>query len=224
MSKINNIYINNKLKLSKTNENSAVSFSSNGDSSSHISSELASKECACATRATAMAQILTGNNFSYNTTLQEYTDALVKQGKVPDKDFYVENQKNSDSNFTNGSVYELNSNNQIAKETRFIRDNKCSGSWNEQVFYNTAHNFPYKSITYQDDGKVVITNVDLITKRAVDYYEYRADGSLEYHRDIKDNQGRHFAINGEITYFQIEDEHGHFNKPKYDDFGNLISE
>jgi len=187
--------------------------------------ELASKECAYATKATAMAQILTGNSLKYSTTPEEYSNDLIKQGKLPNKNFYVTPSEDEKGNGTYTKITELNSEGEKVKETVFVRDNKYSGSWNEQYFYNPKYcERPYKGIAYKKDGSVVMNNSNVATNKPTDSYSYRPDGSLEYYHDYKNDKGTHISKDGKITSYDLTDKDGNHVKREYDDSGNLIFE
>lgn len=185
--------------------------------------ELASKECAYATKATAMAQILTGNDFKYTTSPEEYVNKLIKQGKIPDKDFKVDNTLLNDGSPT-WSITEFNSEGKKVKKAHFCRYNNHLNSWNSLSYYNPKYDCPYKTIHYSQNGGVDLWNYDVINEKSNDAYFYRPDGSLEYYRDYKNDKGMHISKAGKKTEFSMRDKDGNFVKPCYDDDGNLISE
>lgn len=186
--------------------------------------ELASKECAYATRATAMAQVLTGSNLKYTTTPKEYTDGLIKQGKIPNKHFYVEEDTVYEEPCKVTRVVELNTDGERMKETVFCRDNKYSGSWVEQYFYNPKYGHEYKSVTYKKDGGVQINNSNAVTGRIIDANVYRPDGSLEYYENYETNEGVHLSKGRKETHYDLEDADGNNVKRGFDDYGNLLYE
>jgi len=186
--------------------------------------ELASKECAYATRATAMAQILTGSNLKYTTTPPEYVNALIKQGRIPDKHFYVTEAPMRDNLCKVTRVVELNSDGERIKETCFCRDNKYSGSWVEQTFYNPKYDHSYKSVTYNQDGGIAIHNYNVIADKIADAYVYRPDGSLEYHENYESNEGVHISKGKKVTNYDLKDAEGNNVKRGYDDYGKLLYE
>lgn len=186
--------------------------------------ELASKECAYATRATAMAQILTGNNLKYTTTPKEYVDGLIKQGKIPNKHFYIQDENMYEEPCKFASVVELNSDGERIKETCFCRDNKYSGSWVSQRFFNPKYDQEYKCVTYQKDGGISIQNYNTIGECLMDSYVYRADGSLEYYENYVTDEGVHLSKGRKETYYDLKDAEGNRVKRGYDDYGNLLYE
>lgn len=186
--------------------------------------ELASKECAYATKATAMAQVLTGSNLKFTTTPKEYTDGLIKQGKIPNKHFYVEEDTVYEEPCKVTRVMELNSDGERIKETCFCRDNKYSGSWTEQTFYNPKYGHSYKSITYKKDGGMYIHNYNAVTDRLMDLNVYRPDGSLEYYENYETNEGVHLSKGRKETHYDLKDADGNNVKRGYDDYGNLLYE
>lgn len=186
--------------------------------------ELASKECAYATRATAMAQILTGSNLKYTTTPKEYVDGLIKQGKIPNKHFYVQDDTVAEAPCKVTRVVELNSDGERMKETVFCRDNKYSGSWTEQYFYNPKYDHEYKSVTYEKDGGISLQNYDVLGGIIIDTHVYRADGSLEYYENYQTDKGVHLSKGRKETHYDLKDADGNNVKRGYDDYGNLLYE
>lgn len=214
----------NIYKASFKGENQSVVSSPDKRKEFKQQRELASKECAYATKATALAQVLTGNNLKYSTTPEDYIKDLIKQGKIQDKDFKIQKEDLGDSNCKFTSIKEFNKSGEIIKETDFCRDNKYSDSWNAQYFINAKYNCPYKGIFYHQDGSVEMSNYDVVQQAIVDSYAYRSDGSLEYYHDFKDNKGKHISKEGKVTKFDLEDEKGNLIKREFDDNGSLIFE
>lgn len=204
---ISNIY-SGKVKVSAITSfkgNSADPVSVPMDKAEELKqqNELASKECAYATKATAMAQILTGNDFKYSTTVEDYEKSLIKQGKIPNKHFFVESVDDINSG-TYTRVVERNSDGEKTKETTFCRDNKHSSSWNEQSFYSPKNKrCPYKSINYTKDGCVEMTNYNIAEEEAIDFYIYRPDGSLGYYHNYKNKKGMSISKDGKITKLDL---------------------
>lgn len=219
--------INSNLHIYKTSfKGEGSNVVSNPDKREELKQqrELASKECAYATRATALAQVLSENNLKYSTSPEEYTKYLIKQGKIQDKDFKIQKEDMNDSNCKFTSIKEFNKSGEIIKDTVFCRDNKYSGSWNAQYFINPKYNQPYKSIHYKKDGSIDMDNFDVGQACLVDSYTYRPDGSLEYYNDFKDKKGTHISKDGKVTKFDLEDEKGNLVKREFDDNGSLIFE
>lgn len=179
--------------------------------------ELMSKECAYATKATAMAQVLMGTKLKFTTTPDEYNAQLIKQGKIPNKDFYVQKDEIATS------FVELNSDGEKTKEVSFLKWSDGQ-SRVDCKFYNPKTQKEYKSVEYHQDGGVFITNGNPLSGRLTTSDKYRSDGSLEYHRDMDKMTDTHVSKGGKITTFSLENEKGEFVDKYFDDYGNQIYE
>lgn len=221
---LNTIYSNlGSYKIPFKGENNNLATPISRVEKIELQRELASKKCAYATKATAMAQILTGSNLKYSTTPQEYINSLIKQGKIPNKDFNSIVEPLGENNEEFAIITELNSAGKKIKETVFCRNNRYSGSWNEQHFLSPQNEHPYKTFSYMKDGSVNMSNYNVVKECVTDSYKYRPDGSLEYYSDFKDNNGMHISKNGKVTEFALEDKDGNIIRRKFDDDGNLLS-
>lgn len=158
--------------------------------------ELASKELAQATRATALAQIMMGSNLKYNSTAQEYVNQLIKKGKVPDKDFKVEkNEKYT-------SVVELNADGKKVKEVRLEhKDDRCGTAC---IFYNPENGVKYKAIAMSPDGKMHVSYDDTKTGEPLIDERYYTDGTLELNAIYKKLPEGQTGINGKYDIYGIE--------------------
>ena len=180
--------------------------------------EVMSKECAYATRATAMAQVLMGNNLKFTTTPDEYVAQLTKQGKIPDKHFYIVDSK------TSTGVVELNSDGEKTKEVTFFKGYDNLPPWVGCKFYNPKTQNEYKSIEYHQDGGVQISNGNPITGAPTNIQMYRPDGSLEYNRDIEKDSETHISKGGKLTTYKLHNEANDRIDRYFDDYGNKIYE
>lgn len=131
--------------------------------------EIASKECSYATRSMAMAQILVGSEIKPNMTQTDYINNLIKQGKIPDKHFYIKANDLGNKNI----VVELNSKGLRTKEVTFYENNEIGC-----IFYNPQTQKKYKAIQ-TSEGKLHISYDDPTTGDPVCDEIYRSDGSLE---------------------------------------------
>lgn len=195
-------------KVEKSNVSKPIDFVQNSEAPK--TKELASKEFAHATRATAMAQILVGSDLKPNITQREYVNKLIKQGLIPNKHFFIKNYDYGSGSY----IIEVNNDGEKIKEIRFgAEDNEggvaCS-------FYNPKTQQRYKAIETLN-GELHISINDPQTGEPLLDEKYRPDGSLEFCAVYKkcekldpsidyDNDGSYGKINGNyykisLTYF-----------------------
>lgn len=158
--------------------------------------ELASKELAQATKATAMAQIIMGSDLKYNSTAGEYINQLIKKGKVSGKDFIVEKK----DEFT--SVTELNADGKRIKEVRLEhKDNRCGTAC---IFYNPENGMKYKAVALNPYGEFAISFDDPKSGEPLVDEIYRSDGSLKYYDVYKKLPEGQTGINGKYDIYGLE--------------------
>lgn len=188
------IITNNSIeeKIEKSNASKPIGFGQNSEASKP--KELASKEAVQGTRAMVMAQILVGSDLKPNTTQKEYINRLIKQGKIPNKHFFIEKD---DCGYA-CHVIEVNSNGEKIKEVRFFDGGNIGCS-----FYNPKTQKRYKSLETLD-GKLHISYNDVITGEPLCDELYRPDGSLERNAFYKKTPKGETSINGEYQIYGIE--------------------
>jgi len=135
------------------------------------SAEVISKNYADATRAMAMAQILSGTHIKPNMTQKEYVEKLIKSGKIINKDFYVNGNVSGALNV----VFEVNEKGERVKEISFFDggDIGCK-------FYNPSTQKVYKSLETLD-GKLHVSYNQGETEEPLLDELYSQDGSLKSH-------------------------------------------
>ena len=191
-----NSNLNNYKVPFKGENNSAISNPLSSNKEQKQQKELASNECAQGTRATAMAQILIGTDIKPGTTQKEYIDKLIKQGKIPNKDFYIANKDFGSSSH----IIEVNNKGKRIKEVRFYDDGKIACN-----FINPKTQKTYKSIeTFEN--KLLVANNDPITEEPLLDEVYKTDGSLESNAFYKKTPNGETSVNGkyQITGVDIE--------------------
>lgn len=150
-----------------------------------IKPEIVSKEYADATKATAMAQIMSGVDLKAGMTYMDYVDKLMKQGKIPTKDFNVKTTE-AGLNY----VEELNQKGEKIKEVAFFEDGiGCK-------FYNPKNQKVYKTLE-SHNGKLYISNNNVDTGEPVLDELYNSDGSLESNAFYKKCEKGETSINGD---------------------------
>lgn len=158
--------------------------------------ELASKECAYATRATAMAQLSMVNDVKPNMTYLEYTDKLMKQGKNPSKDFKV---TTTDESYI---VEELNQKGQVTKEIIFA-DEKHNNDIIVKL-RNPSNQKVYKVSEYSSDGSLVVAYNNPITGGPLLDEAYNVDGSLKNYAMYRKCNNSETSINGDYVITGVE--------------------
>ena len=156
--------------------------------------EFASKEGALATRATGMAQLLMGNGIRLNMTQRNYVNNLIKQGKIPNKHFYVKNQNNGSLPI----VTEVNSKGERIKEVLFYKDGNIGCS-----FYNPNTQERYKALE-TSEGKLHISNNNSLTGEPLSDEVYRRDGSLEDTAFYKKTPEGQISANGDYVISSLD--------------------
>jgi hypothetical protein len=181
-------------KIEKSNVSSPIGFGQGVEKPQ--ATELASKELAYASKATAMAQIMIGSNLKYNSTAEEYVNQLIKKGKVPNKDFIVEKKAECTS------VTELNADGKKIKEVRL--ENKDDRVGATCIFYNPENQVKYKAVQLTPYGEFAISLDDPKTGEPLIDELYRSDGSLKsnaYYKKLPEGQT---SINGKYDIYGIE--------------------
>lgn len=148
--------------------------------------ELASKECAQATKANALAQISMNtkpNNVpNYKMTPEECVNKLVMSGKVKDKDFKIEEYNNEKTNEAYYVVSELNNNGTTSSRTTFIKDLQNDSQYKlfSIVNLDKETGIPYKSVAYSANGRYFIKYSDSNTGKDKTTEWHNLDGSLDH--------------------------------------------
>lgn len=173
-------------KVQKSNVSKPTDFAQNSETPKP--KEFASKEFAHATRATAMAQILIGSDLKPNMTQRDYVNRLIKQGKIPNKHFFIDGYW----------VVELNAEGERIKEVRFFDDGNIGCS-----FYNPKTQKRYKTLETLD-GKLHISYNDAVTGEPLLDESYLQDGSLERNAFYKKTPEGEKSINGKYQIYGIE--------------------
>lgn len=163
--------------------------------------ELASKEYAYATRATAMAQIKLGG-VNQNTTKEEYINTLINQGKVQNKDFIVLQDEAGTVGENTTRVIELNNKRQEVK--RVIFWSKEQGGGVGVRFVNPETQQCYKALEYASSGGVEVAYSDPITGEALIDESYRPDGSLKASAYYKKTPTGETSVNGDYIIYGVD--------------------
>lgn len=129
-----------------------------GDLEGYVAAkDFASKPYAACTRASAIAQIHTGNILRADMTPKEYINILIKQGQVPDKHFKY---KQTDTGY---EISEINSYKEVTK----------------RVIFNKPE--------YDSDVPIVCKYYTPDTGRQFKEVQYRANGEIEIKTDYEDD-------------------------------------
>jgi len=177
-------------------ESNATSNPINSNDDTGQMQELASKELSTASKATAMAQIMTGSRLKYDTTRNEYVAQLLKQGKIPNKHFQVEDGEKF------ASVKEINSKGQRIKEVHF--PNIAPERGVSCAFYNPNTQQKYKAIEYTTDGGFSVALNNPTTGEPIADELYRSDGSLADYVVYDKCEKGETSVNGKYKISGIE--------------------
>lgn len=169
---LNNVYFGSQMPIRSLNDGKE-NFNSNpinvSDSTSNPSAGI-SKEYSAASRALALGQITAENTLKSDTKPEDYIKTLLKQGKIPNKNFSIE----KDEKVT--SIKELNSDGKIIKEVVFWDDESKKSV--DCLFCNPDTRQIYKSVTYHADGYVTTSTNDPKTGAPICNEAFNPDGNL----------------------------------------------
>lgn len=99
----------------------------------------------------ALGNILTKNTLRYGMSISDYGASLIKQGKIPKKDFVV----------NDNVLTEINKRGERFKETIFYTGDESSPPVTECNYYNSYSQEKSKTIRYTPEGEQVIRyNID----------------------------------------------------------------
>ncbi len=107
-----------------------------------ISPEFMSAVGAEVFRNQALANMLTKNTLRYGMSINDYGASLMRQGKIPDKDFFI----------LDNTLTEINKLGERMKETTFYKGKENSAPIIECNYYNSATQDKYKTVRYTSDG------------------------------------------------------------------------
>lgn len=190
--------IRNNLNIYKVPFNGRIGNSTSNpiglDEKTEQKSELASKDYADATRAMAMAQILSGSDIKPKMTQNEYVDKLMKKGKIPNKDFYIKNLENTSNTY----VLEVNKKGERIKEVHFFEDGNIGCK-----FYNPQNQKIYKALETLD-GKLHISYNEVLTGEPLCDELYSPDGTLETNTFYKKTPKGETSVNGDYIISGIK--------------------
>lgn len=180
---------NNRILSNDFNPNNELNNNSlSTDCIRHQQNELISPIGNQAVLSMGQAQITKNNILKYNTTPEQYISTLIKQGKIPNKNFTVNKSTRPDNKYGYIGISELNKDGKKNKETVFITDTPDNPNYNVGFIklYNTETNLPYKRISYSDkkDGSYLVEEYDSKTGDDLSSTLYSADGSVQEHENF----------------------------------------
>ncbi|MFI3300860.1 MAG: hypothetical protein R3Y28_05500 [Candidatus Gastranaerophilales bacterium] len=107
-----------------------------------IAPDLLDSISAEAFKSQALGNILTKNPLKFGMSISEYGASLMKQGKIPEKDFVV----------LDNSLIEINKRGNAFKKTTFYEATDTSPAAIESTHYNSVTQEKAKTIRYTEEG------------------------------------------------------------------------
>lgn len=155
--------------------------------------ELVSSEYSNAVAANSKFQIDENGVLKYDTTPEKYISKLIKAGKIPNRNFVVEELASPNGSEDGGLLYitELNNNGKKIKNTIFYRKPDSKDYDLSYIsFTNPTTDKPYKWITYppEKNGTYTIDRINPNTGEIIKREWYNADGTIKKIDTLQDDK------------------------------------